>query len=373
MTTGALPPMNTQLPKHFKLIDIMRGFCAVAVVIFHYQHFYYLDPEHVMNAETKITQPLYNQLSLFYNFGYAAVSMFWMISGFVFYHVYSTKEKTDLKHFAVHRFSRLYPLHFIAIFIVLILQLANVNFAGHFQIYKHTDIVHFFLNIFFVSGWSKSWESFNGPIWSVSIELIVYAAFFLYLYMNKYRIHIALFVILVAFIGFFTTKYALFQCFADFFIGIMVYRISLCCSTKSGRANLLLSGFAVILSISILLIMSNIHQLEKYIPEYSKHIVFAAILWALSAIEMNFGSQKLKSIHWVGDITYASYLMHVPLQLLILLVLDAIVKSRSVVSTIPFFLSYMVILIGFSYLTFISIEKPLQRYFNSRLLRRQAS
>ena len=365
--------MNTQLPKHFKLIDIMRGFCAVAVVIFHYQHFYYLDPEHVMDAQTKLTQPLYNELSLFYNFGYAAVSMFWIISGFVFCHVYCTKEKTDLKQFAVHRFSRLYPLHFITIFVVLALQLANANFVGHFQIYKHTDIVHFFLNIFFVSGWFKSWESFNGPIWSVSIELIVYAAFFLYLHANKYRIPIALAIIFIAFIGYFITKYALFQCFVDFFIGIMVYRVSVWCGSKSGRVNLILSALAVIASISIVLVMLNISQLAKYIPEYSKHIFFAAILWVLSAIEMNFGSQKLKSIHWVGDITYASYLIHVPVQLLILLILDAVVKSRNVVSTVPFFLAFMVVLIGLSYLTFIFIERPLQRYFNSRLLPRRAS
>ena len=55
----------------------------------------------------------------------------------------------------------------------------SLNKFGNYQINSINDTYHFILNFFFISGWGfeKSY-SFNGPIWSVSIELIIYALSF---------------------------------------------------------------------------------------------------------------------------------------------------------------------------------------------------
>jgi peptidoglycan/LPS O-acetylase OafA/YrhL len=365
--------MSVLMPKHFKLIDIVRGFCALAVVIFHYQHFYYADPQHVMSAATKATQPFYGFLGVLYDSGFVAVSMFWLISGFVFSHVYESGLPTDPKIYFVNRFARLYPLHFITLVIVLILQLLNLNFVGHYQIYKNTDLFHFILSVFFVSGWFKSWESFNGPIWSVSIELIVYAAFFAYLYVKRWQLFVAAGTFIVAMAGFFITKHPLFQCFADFFAGIIIYKINIMGANKGLKTNIAFSVCLTVATLAFALAISQVAQLSKYVTEFSRHFVFASLLWLIAAIEVNFGSAKVKFLHWIGDITYASYLIHVPLQLVILLALDGFFHSRGVVSTGWFFVSFIVSLIGLSYLTFVFVEKPLQMYVRAGLLGKKTS
>ena len=125
--------------------------------------------------------------------------MFWAISGFVFAFVYLNREKNiNGKKFFVNRFSRLYPLHLATLLIVTLLQIVNYNSAGSFQIYQMNDLYHFFLHIFFISGWGfENASSFNAPIWSVSIELIIYILFFFsIIYLNKYKIKLVLFLYL---------------------------------------------------------------------------------------------------------------------------------------------------------------------------------
>ena len=129
--------------------------------------------------------------------------MFWAISGFVFAFVYLDKKKEITgKKFFINRFSRLYPLHFATLMIVTLLQIINYKSLGNFQIYQTNDIYHFFLNLFFIAGWGfESGESFNAPIWSVSIELIVYVLFFIsIIYLNKYKIKFILLIYLLFFI-----------------------------------------------------------------------------------------------------------------------------------------------------------------------------
>ena len=52
------------------------------------------------------------------------------------------------KEFTVRRFSRLYPLHFLTLIIVLILQMLLLNKNGEFSIYPNNDFKYFLLNIF---------------------------------------------------------------------------------------------------------------------------------------------------------------------------------------------------------------------------------
>lgn len=54
-----------------------------------------------------------------------------------------------------------------------------INAIGSYFVYPNNDIKHFLLNLFFASSWSfESGHSFNGPIWSVSVEVLLHALFF---------------------------------------------------------------------------------------------------------------------------------------------------------------------------------------------------
>ena len=131
--------------RHFYFVDFIRGISALVVLVWHYQHFFWT-PQTGLDID-KTAQPFYALLMPFYTNGYWAVQLFWMISGFVFAYVYAQR-KTDAVTYFTNRFSRLYPLHFVTLIIVAVLQYISMKCLGYFQIASFNDIWHFFLNIF---------------------------------------------------------------------------------------------------------------------------------------------------------------------------------------------------------------------------------
>ena len=68
------------------LLDVVRGFAALSVVIFHYRIFY----NHTvsLNIFDMSKQPFYNFLYLIYQNGWIAVQFFFLLSGFIFFKFY---------------------------------------------------------------------------------------------------------------------------------------------------------------------------------------------------------------------------------------------------------------------------------------------
>ena len=174
-------------------IDFLRGIGAFSVLIWHYQHFFFLNAGEIPPPSLDhSTQPLYVFFAIFYDHGLKAVQFFWTISGFVFFYVYRFKNTISIEEFALARFARLYPLHFITLIIVAIEQICSMSLLEKFEIYRINDIRHFILNVFMASQWglqySANMYSFNGPIWSVSLEILVYMQF--YVIMKAFNINI---------------------------------------------------------------------------------------------------------------------------------------------------------------------------------------
>ncbi len=82
----------------------------------------------------------------------------------------------------VLRFSRLYPLHLATLLLVALGQVLVSHFFGSWFIYGNNDITHFIGQLFFASAWFEN--SFNGPTWSVSVEIFLYILFFLVCRLN---------------------------------------------------------------------------------------------------------------------------------------------------------------------------------------------
>ena len=105
------------------------------------------------------------------------MELFWTISGFVFAAVYAGSHATT-REFLSARFARLYPLHALTLAAICVLELISIRMTGDTKCYANFDLYHFTLNIFFASAWGlERGFSFNGPVWSVSIEITVYALF----------------------------------------------------------------------------------------------------------------------------------------------------------------------------------------------------
>jgi peptidoglycan/LPS O-acetylase OafA/YrhL len=92
--------------------------------------------------------PFYLIFSFFYNNGHFAVQIFWMISGFIFLWKYSkpiNEGMVSAYQFFVLRFSRLYPLHFVTLIVVALLQLAYIEIHDTSFVFGNTDAFHFAL------------------------------------------------------------------------------------------------------------------------------------------------------------------------------------------------------------------------------------
>lgn len=169
--------------KQFAGLEIARFLCALAVMFWHYQVFFVngVVTDHDLPAVPVEEFPFYLIFSFFYNNGHFAVQIFWMISGFIFLWKYSKPINEGIVsayQFFVLRFSRLYPLHFVTLIVVTLLQLTYIETHGTSFVFGNTDAFHFALQLVFASNWVNELpQTFNGPIWSVSVEVLVYVFF----------------------------------------------------------------------------------------------------------------------------------------------------------------------------------------------------
>ncbi|EKF7508067.1 acyltransferase, partial [Escherichia coli] len=157
--------MTNVFGKRIYTLDVLRGFAALSVVLWHWQHFFMKK-----NAASDIIinrQPFYDFFSVFYHYGLYAVELFFMISGFIFFYLYADNihsNKTSAKTFIVNRVSRLYPLYIFTFAAVAILQIIFFKSHNYFFVYPMNDIYHAILNLLMIQSWGfeRGW-SFNAP------------------------------------------------------------------------------------------------------------------------------------------------------------------------------------------------------------------
>ena len=348
--------------KRYYCIEFLRLLTSLSVLLYHYRHFFnpYTTYSNNIFDETKINLPFYFILETFYNNGFYGVHMFYAISGFVFAHVYlSLDKKTSSKEFFVNRFARLYPLHFATLILVTIMQLINILVYESTQIVPYNDIYHFILNLFFISSWGfEHGHSFNAPIWSVSVEIFIYGIFFLLLsLLRKFQILLAflLSVILLIVAKFefldkiFGSDYVadnlFLECARLFFSGIFIYYFSK--KIKSKNILFPLSVFLIIISL-----IGNF-KIFLFCP--------SVLLFVVTAEEM-VNSSKIRNFFTIsGNLTYALYLLHVPIQLIILVLFKSLSVSDSIYLNEYFFIFFFFIMISSSYFCFKYYEKPMNK------------
>ena len=123
-------------------LELLRFISALAILIWHYQHFAMLPNTHNFDPQQ---QPFYNYLSFFYLNGAKAVYLFWALSGYIFFYNYYTEIKTyklTIYAFFIDRFSRLYPLHLFTLLVLLFLQFSFFSNQQEYFIYQNNDVYH---------------------------------------------------------------------------------------------------------------------------------------------------------------------------------------------------------------------------------------
>lgn len=335
---------------------------AFAVLIWHYQHFAYVADKPVDLVKNRL--PFYGVLHPFYEAGQYGVWVFWCISGFIFFWKYRDAISDRSMRgwtFFVFRLSRLYPLHFITLVIVAILQSAYFRLHGYFFVYQDNDIRHFILQIFMASKWGfEQGESFDGPIWSVSVEVLVYILFFLTLRFVTKSALLNVVVIVVCL----NVSGQVFSCLAFFYAGGLAAIARRAIASTPSRMAIEGVGWSAAVMIPMSIWMLG---LQSEVVDWVFLLTYTPILLFCLSCEIDLPESAQRLVQAAGNMTYSSYLLHFPIQLLIA------VGFASLGSPLPFydgsfFAVFVTSTLLTSYFTYRYFEAPAQTFVRHRLL-----
>ncbi|MFJ4157060.1 acyltransferase family protein [Pseudomonas sp. NPDC089752] len=349
-------------------LDTLRGIAALCVVFWHWQHFFYVGDSPAGFDPTR--QPFYTALAPLYHHGGLAVELFFSISGFVFFWLFSSgiaTGKVSPRQFAVDRFSRLYPLHLVTFGLVGALQAMYLAKHSSYFVYPFNDGYHALLNLLLAPAWGfeKGW-SFNAPVWSVSVEVLLYASFFIICLAGRWRWLLAA---------------------AAFGLGLMLYPnghkvgSGLLCFYLGGIAYALLAvsraklGSSIALGISCAIALAawfwQLQVAEAVNSYWVMCLCFPATLAMLAAAGLHWPG-LLSSTGWVGDISYSSYLLHFPLQVVFAMAMDGLGFAREIFYQPWVMLVFFALLVPLSLASHRLLERPAQRYLRAKLARRNS-
>ncbi len=367
----------------FHSLDILRGLAALCVVFWHWQHFFYEGS--ALGPFIPTDQPGFRYLSLLYARGWLAVDLFFCLSGFIFYWLYSQRivDRTITpSRFALLRLSRLYPLHVVTLVLVLIGQWWLTSAGSRPFVYAHNDGYHFLLNLAFASNWGfERGFSFNAPIWSVSVEVLLYAIFFCVCRWLPIR---GLALVILALIGLLVVqRFNLFlgRGVGSFFLGgcaFLVYirvRRSSCVAILTWTVigtTMLFWTIAIVIAVNpqlsaaislrdTTLLAKFDDALQAMLATWPVVVLFPLTILALTLFETLRGSFA-RRFSWIGNISYSSYLLHFPLQFIFHAVALRWTTGNMIFYEPWVMVLFFTILIGLSMLSFHFFEMPVQNY-----------
>ena len=390
-----MTPLSSS-PRYFFSLDAIRGIAALIVVLCHWQFYYYTNDTTPPASLASLHLPLYPYLSMLYNLAPFAVDLFFLLSGFIFFWFYGEKianRKTSFNNFLSYRFTRLYPVHFITLMALVVLQPIMFTLNVHPFIIQNNDTYHFILHLFLVQTWgfekTPALNGFNGPSWSASVEVFLYLMFFALCWLKLQR---KLLLITGIVVGAAMLQYIypmMGQGMYSFFLGALLYYGYTWLSQRKNIRTIT----NIVIVLAVLLWMFSICEylfsfmrntsvvwLQKLLPgkdanrifdivrnTYFRTVINPVSLLTLAMIETAYGSLKIKWMLVLGNASYAIYLIHFPLMVLFVIVTDLFGIDRNVLHSSYAMLLFYAILLPLSIAIHYYFELPLQQILRKRL------
>ncbi|MDD1530883.1 acyltransferase [Bradyrhizobium sp. WBOS7] len=356
------PPIAPARANKLLGLELLRFLTAFAILVFHYRQFAFVGDREVGLLQDQL--PLYWLLAPFYASGPYAVRVFWCISGFIFFWKYRdviADRVLDGWKFFVLRFSRLYPLHLATLLLVALLQPLYAGLHGSSFVYQNNDLAHFVLQLV-MAGTATSQDalSFNGPIWSVSVEVLVYFVFFMLLLATRsWWLNVALIAVCLTIPG------EVADCFTYFYVGGLaaMARQSLQSSPARARTAEGTAWLAVVAVVCGYWLMGG--QLRS-IGLLLLLICTPLLLYSLSR-DIALPARLQRIVEAAGNVTYSSYLLHFPIQLAVVLGFSLMQVPIPIYDD-AFFATFIGITLLASHVTYRYFEEPAQRLIRASLL-----
>jgi peptidoglycan/LPS O-acetylase OafA/YrhL len=370
----------------FYLLDLARTIAALSVVLQHYQHFYFVGENSYKEGFERSSQPFYKILEPLYSFGSVAVQFFFVLSGFIFFLIYKDtvySKKINFKNFIILRISRLYPLHLLTLFVVVLLQVCHIYFNNEFFVHKANDVKNFFLHLFLIQEWgfNTKW-GFNAPAWSISVEILLYITFFFVAKKtlnNIFQVFLSLIGLFIIYILIQPSITNLLVGFLCFYIGGFTFFIykSLIIFINKKIINKFIILF-IILLLDIIIFGRFLNQIFIQITDYFKFLIGERIFLLLFFIKFPLIILNLtllqnilptlgRSFRFFGEISYTVYLVHFPVEIIFSLINNNIYNLNFSANYI--FVTYLFSVFLISYLIFIFYENPLKELIRLKFLK----
>ncbi len=297
--------------------------------------------------------------------GEYGVWVFWCISGFIFFWKYRDAIADRSMHgwtFLVYRLSRLYPLHFVTLLIVALLQPIYFRQHGYFFVYQANDLQHFVLQIFMASDWvvQRPQQFQRADMVDLGRGSGLHR-----LFPDAEICH----QIPVAESGgdcrMPQRDGQLSACLAFFYAGGLaaIARQSLTSMRLTVAIERVGWLFVVVFPASIWLL-----GLQSRIVDWILLLSYTPVLLFCLTCKIALPASAAKLVEAAGNMTYSSYLLHFPIQLLIAL---GFAMSGSPIPFYDgwFFAAFVTATLLASYLTYRYFEAPAQALLRNTLLR----
>ena len=380
--------MSSSNKQILPILDMFRLVAALFVVLVHYEI-------------------IFGQFVIYGSLGTTALSWFFVLSGFIIAYNYpSLKSAQDYRRFYVHRFVRIYPVYCLAVlvsalFVTLGYNLMGEGFFGEvrrpfeisYDLPEQKDNAFFLMATLRHLTFTQSVSSietlnylFNGPLWSLVLEIYFYLSFPIFLILLK-PINTMRRIVAAMLIGY-LLQFVLIQYFLpdverfdvmnlhvpvytnpairglEFVFGMLLYKAFALMPPITTKEKLNINP--LLLTLVAYLIMNYIG--ENYVPyQYSMFFIGVPIVtllvftmarshWYPSGLVYRF-------CVWCGGISYVLYCFHWPL-------MEMIQLWDVLPQTIPFPLHLpllVAVLLLITHLIYRFVETPMRRWLYKKL------
>ncbi|HLY04966.1 MAG TPA: acyltransferase [Rhizomicrobium sp.] len=374
------------IAKRLYSIDALRGVGALAIIFWHWQHFWAVRGTW-QAVWSRSDEPAYRVFKPLYDQGWAAVDIFFAVSGFVFFWLYLNpvaKREIGAGKFTLQRFSRLYPLYVVTLLAATAMQFAFQSRTGNFFIFDANDWQHFVKSIFLVQNWlpPDELQSFNGPAWAVSIEVLLYVIFFAAVRFGlRGPLGAICFAIAGAIIFFWDGQIGR-GIMGFFWGGAMFYVVRALVSHPRAKTIALFVIAAAITAWVVCVVEIYLGPIQalfavtpfaKFLlahayPIFLQSWIFIVVPLTIVALALHeqLFSAAYQRLTFLGDISYSTYLIHFPMQLVLALLALRFGWMPADFMQGWVMLAFYAVLILLGWLSYTYFERPLSSFIRKR-------